>query len=427
MQAHPAPQGGTPRLALTQRAGRSNLLPISLHWGDPEGVLPDDLVFDRSVAVEGIRLAIVSTPRTGNCWLRHMLAQMLELQEIIVHLPSEVPWHDLLPRAIVQLHWLPDQAFTSLLEEHGFRVVVNCRHPLDVLVSILAFSQHDESTRRWLGGAEEDERVIQGASPLSEAFLHYARGPRAASLLSVSHSWWTIPGVIRVRYEDLMNDAAGQLERILAKLDVEPCKSPADVADHSTPDLMRNQNVHMLYHVWQAQSGLWKRFITPERARRICESHAKTLITLGYDCDADEMLTTEAAAAAWERFDAAALKRNLFGVKRELCEVHARHHQQQHEVRETLERQRRELEQQCAELEQLRLYLEQHRLNLEQVRHQLAEVPFDQLRELQQLGPWSLGTACALNRWSGRFPRAAAGFKSVLRMLRPSGSRGRAA
>jgi hypothetical protein len=203
-----------------------------------------------------------------------------------------------------------------------------------------------------------------------------------------------------------MSDAAGQLERILAKLGVEPRKSPVDVAGQSTPDHMRNQNVHMLYHVWQAQSGLWKRFITSERARRICDSHAKTLITLGYDCDADETLTTEAAEAAWERFDAAALKRNLFGVKRELCQVHARHHQQQHEVSETLE---------------------QLRLNLEQVRHQLAEVPFDQLRDLQQLGPWSLGTARALNRWSGRFPRAAAGFKSVLRMLRPGGSRGRAA
>lgn len=278
--------------------------------------------------MEQVRLAIVSTPRTGNCWLRHMLAQVLELQEIIVHLPDEVPWHCLPSRAIVQLHWLPDQAFTSLLQEHGFRVVVNCRHPLDVLVSILAFSQQDESTRRWLGGAEQDERVIQGASPMSEAFLHYAQGPRATGLLGVSHSWWAIPGVIRVRYEDLMSDAAGQLDRILTILRVEPRKASADVAGQSTPDHMRNQNVHMLYHVWQAQSGLWKRFITSERARSICESHAKTLLTLGYDCDADEALTSEAAEAAWERFDAAALKRNLFGVKRELCQVHARHHQQ---------------------------------------------------------------------------------------------------
>ncbi len=98
--------------------------------------------------MESLRLAVVSTPRTGNCWLRHMLAETLGLDHVIVHRPEEVPWHALPPRAILQLHWLPEPGFTAQLAEHGFRVISNCRHPLDVLMSVLAFSQHDNSTLR---------------------------------------------------------------------------------------------------------------------------------------------------------------------------------------------------------------------------------------------------------------------------------------
>jgi hypothetical protein len=106
------------------------------------------------------------------------------------------------------------------------------------------------------------------------------------------------------------------------------------------------------------------------------------------------------------------VKRNVIGVKRELCEVHARHHRDRCE----LDQQRRELDQQNRELER------QSR-ELEELRRQLTELPLDQLREfpfaeLRNMGPWSLGAARTLNRWSGRFPRAAAHFKSMASWLR---------
>ena len=107
-----------------------------------------------------------------------MLAQALELSEQAVHLPEEVNWRALPPRVILQLHWPPGEDFVLQLDQHGFRPIVLARHPLDVLISILAFSQHDDSTVRWLGGAGGNERCIDGASPLSEAFLAYATGPR---------------------------------------------------------------------------------------------------------------------------------------------------------------------------------------------------------------------------------------------------------
>ncbi len=151
-----------------------------------------------------------------------MLAETLGLDHVIVHRPEEVPWHALPPRAILQLHWLPEPGFTAQLAEHGFRVISNCRHPLDVLMSVLAFSQHDNSTLRWLGGADQDERAIHRASPLDEAFWQYAVGPRARSLLAVSVQWWNRPGVLQVRYEQLLAHPGAELDRLLKELEVSP-------------------------------------------------------------------------------------------------------------------------------------------------------------------------------------------------------------
>ncbi len=372
--------------------------------------------------MDNLRLAVVSTPRSGNSWLRHMLAQVFELDQIIVHLPDEIPWHNLPARAIAQLHWpADDAAFVARLAEHGFRVVVAARHPLDVLISILAFCQHDDSTLRWLGGAAQDERLIHGAWPLSDAFIEYCLGPRADSLLGVSTAWWQMPGVCRVRYEDLLADTAGVLGQIAATLGAQPRRSIDEVVGQSTPDKMRTQNIHMLYHVWQAQTDLWKCFLTASVARQICETHSKTLISLGYRCDPDESLTIEGALTAWDRFDTAAVKRNVIGVKRELCEVHARHHRDRCE----LDQQNRELDQQRRELERQSRELERQLRELEELRRQLTELPLDQLREfpfaeLRNLGPWSLGAAHTLNQWSGRFPRASAHFKSLAGWFRRS-------
>lgn len=363
-----------------------------------------------------LRLAIVGAPRTGNCYLRHMLAQLLELEEVIRHLPEEVPWDHLPARAILQLHWLPDAAFTAQLAQHDFRVVVNCRHPLDVLVSILAFAQHDKSTLRWLGGSVHDERTLQGASPVSKSFLDYATGPRAESLLGVSAQWWQLPGTCRVRYEELLLDPASQLERICEALEVEPRRLPAVVAGESTPDRVRQHNVHMLYHVWHAQSGLWKHFIPAEQARRICEVHARVMILQGYGCDPDEALTIEAAQAAWEKFDYAALKRNVFGVKEQIAEIHARHH---HTV-SSLQTQLHDQQQRIVQLEEQGREVDHLRRVCSSLERQLAELPINVLHELKQLGPWSLGTAQRLNHLSGRYPRAAAGFKNMVRLFRGS-------
>ena len=136
-----------------------------------------------------LRVAIISTPRSGNTWLRHLLSRLYQAATIPFHSPIEIEWNKLPADCILQLHWHPEPSFLAHLESGGFRVVVLARHPLDVLISILHFALTDQ-TLRWLEGEGGNERPIFGAMPRSTAFTDYATGPRAKALLAISHEWY---------------------------------------------------------------------------------------------------------------------------------------------------------------------------------------------------------------------------------------------
>ena len=143
---------------------------------------------------DSLRLALVSTPRSGNTWLRNMLAATLDLHEYAAHNPCALDWEALPQRLILQLHWHRDEAFLTLLRDHGFRVVVISRHPLDILISLLTYVQHGRETAAWIDGLAGNESDLDGASPLDAGFLNYATGDRARALLNVGTQWWLRAG-----------------------------------------------------------------------------------------------------------------------------------------------------------------------------------------------------------------------------------------
>lgn len=97
-----------------------------------------------------MRLALVSSPRSGNSWLRMLLSSLYDLQQNAVHYPQAINWADLPENCIVQIHWHNESQFNSLLKLHGFDVVTIARHPLDLLLSVLHFAPHEPQTACWL-------------------------------------------------------------------------------------------------------------------------------------------------------------------------------------------------------------------------------------------------------------------------------------
>lgn len=398
-------------------------------------------------AASGLRIAIVSTPRSGNTWLWHLLTGLYDIPSLAAHSPLEVDWEGLPQSCVLQMHWPREGKFVQRLEEHGFRVIVMARHPLDVLISILHFSLHDRATARWLEGEGGNERPIFGAMPRSDAFRAYATGPRARALLSVTARWWNAPCCIGVRYEDLNRDPALEVYRVIEHLGAPPIRSVEQAIEAATIPKLRARWQNDQYF-WLGKVGLWRALFTEQDLDGMLGSLKPFIDRLGYACSADAELSAEQADAHWVRLvwndlvdelhELAKTKRALKETEKRLAESQA-HAVGLHGRGQDLEGQ---LAQTTAELAAARaaescakadLQVVQahatglHRqvealhetLSLSQQHRQWAldelEVTKRQLAPLQELGPIALGMARRMRRLSTRYPRIATAVKGVAR------------
>jgi SAM-dependent methyltransferase len=247
-----------------------------------------------------VRVAIVGTPRSGNMWLRRLLASSFELEELAADTPAGVPWRALPDRAVLQLHWHPTEELLLLLERNAFRTVALARHPLDVLISILQFAQREPRTARWLNGEGGDERTLIGADPCSIAFREYATGPRARALLETTVLWRRSGRLdAAVGYEDLVAGPHGELSRLAETL-AEAAAAPArDVVAANDFAHLRAESRNG--HFWRGRPGLWRTLLPAELARQIAAAQEASFVELGYDVDPDPALTEQQARGEWAR------------------------------------------------------------------------------------------------------------------------------
>ncbi len=256
-----------------------------------------------------IRIAVVSTPRSGNTWVRHLLGTAYQVPHLARHSMSDADWQALPPEVVVQLHWRRTPDFVARLAQHGFRVVTVARHPLDVLISILHFCIYESESEQWLLGAGGSEAEIFSAMPRSRSFIEYAKGPRAAELLAVTPDWWKQPGVVGVRYEDCVHDTDKEFERIEAVIGPVRCESRETVIAACSLGQLRATAINN--HFWKGAPGLWRHLLPAAEAQEISAASASVLEQLGYSCDPDPGLDSLVADRHWIQLVGEELKQTL--------------------------------------------------------------------------------------------------------------------
>jgi len=228
-----------------------------------------------------MRIAIISTPRSGNTWLRSLLSGLYEAEQIAVHSPDDIDWNNLpTDHFILQLHWHRTSQLRHLLALNNFKIVVLHRHPFDVLISILQFAHQEPQTAQWLNGDGGDEKIIHGETPSSEAFLEYAVSNRASQLFSISEAWSNDPEAMIVKYEYLVNDTERTLDELVYSLGL-PCANLSEVVACNSIEMLRETSKNG--HFWQGRPGLWKELIPSARVEKIAQRHKKVFLNLGYD------------------------------------------------------------------------------------------------------------------------------------------------
>ncbi len=255
---------------------------------------------------EEIRIAVVGTPRSGNTWIRLLLAAAYRVPELALHRLTPADWATLPPQCILQIHANRTEEFARQLADHRFRVVTVARHPLDTLISILQFAVTDGGTHNWLEGRGGDESGIFACTPRSRCFVEYASSPRANALFSVTRDWWQAPGVVGVRYEEMVADPAGELGKLCDAIAPPRESDLISIAARHTVTRLRSRAGNG--HFWQGRPGQWRELLPEAEASEIASAIPDAFSRYGYICNPDPTLTVSAADANWVRLAGPSLR-----------------------------------------------------------------------------------------------------------------------
>lgn len=256
-----------------------------------------------------VRIAVISTPRAGNTWVRHLLGNAYQVPHYARHDMADADWATLPAEVVLQIHWRREPAFNAKLAEHGFRVVTVARHPLDVLISILHFCIYESESEQWLLGAGGTEAEIYATMPRSRAFIEYAKGSRAAELLAVTPDWWGQPDVLGLRYEDCVRDTDAELKKIEAAFGPIRAESREAVIENCSLGPLRKVAINN--HFWKGSPGLWKLLLPAKEAQELAPTLTDAMIPFGYECNADPSLSDLEADRNWARFVGDEVKQTL--------------------------------------------------------------------------------------------------------------------
>lgn len=251
-----------------------------------------------------LRIAIISTPRSGNTWLRMMLSYFYDAKQIAVHHPNDIDWDNLPKRnCILQLHWHKTGEFVETLQRYNFRIVVLARNPLDVMISILHFVQNKTQSTRWLDG-ENGENVgedsLNGKTPASPEFAVYAKSQRAMSLLSVSYEWAQALDVKVVCYEDMVANPELILKKIFDEFGWTNKTVSHVVRKYSIENLRPTSSNQ---HFWKGEPGIWKKLISKEIAIDIVNTYTTVFPNLHIDINESQNLSEKIMAQNWKELD----------------------------------------------------------------------------------------------------------------------------
>jgi hypothetical protein len=183
-----------------------------------------------------VRLLILSTPKTGSTWLRHLLACIYGVPQVDFDYPFNPATADLMgPSWVSHQHFYPSPALLDWVRRSGVRLITMIRHPADVLISLYHHLHHfktpalDQARLRSMLHSDFDRTPILPAHP-AEPFSWE---------LGCSVAWMETGQVALVRYEDLWRDPAETLRLLVARFSTVDADRIDMAIEQCSMDLLR--------------------------------------------------------------------------------------------------------------------------------------------------------------------------------------------
>lgn len=197
---------------------------------------------------------IASYPKSGNTWLRFLLANALhqkpiassaEVRELIPDIHEGILGRHLWgPRStLIKTHWAFNTRFP--LREDTVGIIHLVRHPIATLESNQNYAiNRSGNLSREASATQLDDLARKFVEGFIQNGGHKQFIPNGIGTLEEHVASWSSPILrykrIQVRYEDLVRDAAGELRKLLAFLGI--ARSEAEIAmavESASADAMR--------------------------------------------------------------------------------------------------------------------------------------------------------------------------------------------
>jgi hypothetical protein len=169
----------------------------------------------RAYDIDSLKILIVSTSKTGNTWVRYLLAKIYDLPMVPLSLffdADEVSGQG--PRWIAHQHYFASPELIEYAQHNNIMFVTTVRHPCDTLLSLFHFVRNCGS-RPVFTNIGPPMQMVHDGEVMGEHTAAYVRESFAV-LLDVSLGWIRSGKSHMVRYEDLKRDPLATLQGLTA-------------------------------------------------------------------------------------------------------------------------------------------------------------------------------------------------------------------
>ncbi len=240
-----------------------------------------------------MRIVIAGPPKTGNVWLKCLLAATYGLRVIPSHSVSKQPDIVLLKRWIEQgrfddgtiFHQHHDYSveLCDLIEAVPARIITIIRDPYDVWVSSF-FTLQREATDNTRPGRRRSRRVALMGKPIDHPdVLRQLRRGGYRKNLQKANEWLHSGRSTVVRYEALKRDELGELKHLtdqIAPVEVERLEYATETC---SAENMRRMSASLAKHVRKATVGDSRNHLTEAHLAIFRERYGDLIRSLGYE------------------------------------------------------------------------------------------------------------------------------------------------
>jgi Sulfotransferase domain len=235
-----------------------------------------------------MRLIVAGPPKTGNVWLKSLLADVYDLG-LLRDIPG-IPLDELqqfldagqFPHgAIFHQHFRPCEGLFRLVGEHRIRLITALRHPYDVFVSLFYYVQ--SFSHLFTPGAQL--HVLVGKPIDHPAVLDFlSRGDDGFGLqITLAQRWLgNAERTVLTRYEALADDPLAELTRITGELLPVASSRLRGAVERCRADRMRRQSPTLSRHIRKGTAGDWRNHLSDRHLEVLNLHHGGRIQTLGY-------------------------------------------------------------------------------------------------------------------------------------------------